>query len=57
MSIGQMNKEKSKGSAATPTADASKAGDLFTAQSLEEYAEYSRDGENDGGQELPKVVG
>ncbi|XP_047948740.1 uncharacterized protein C9orf85 homolog isoform X2 [Salvia hispanica] len=53
-----MNKEKSKGSASTPAPDASKAGDLFTIQSLEEYAEYSRDGEGEhGGQDLPRVVG
>lgn len=53
-----MNKGKSNGSGATPITDASKAGDLFTAQSLNEYAEISRDGVDERGREgLPEVVG
>ncbi|KAL8124692.1 uncharacterized protein LOC141718553 [Apium graveolens] len=43
-----MNKAKLESSAAkAPTTDASKVGDLFTAASLDEYAEISRDDEDD----------
>ncbi|KAK1383519.1 Variant-silencing SET domain-containing protein-like [Heracleum sosnowskyi] len=43
-----MNKAKLESSAAkTPSTDASKVGDLFTATSLDEYAEISRDDEDD----------
>lgn len=46
--IQQMNKAKLESSAAkAPTTDASKVGDLFTAASLDEYAEISRDDEDD----------
>ncbi|KAL6994126.1 hypothetical protein U1Q18_012232 [Sarracenia purpurea var. burkii] len=44
-----MNKGKSHSStsAKCPTNSASKAGELFTAESLEKYAEFSRDDEDD----------
>ncbi|KAG8366970.1 hypothetical protein BUALT_Bualt16G0023600 [Buddleja alternifolia] len=38
-----MNKGKSQGSAITPNKDESKAGELFTASSLEEHADIGRD--------------
>lgn len=45
----QMNKGKSHSSttAKSPTNDGGKAGELFAAESLEEYAEFSRDNEDD----------
>ncbi|KAL0461566.1 UNVERIFIED_CONTAM: putative protein C9o [Sesamum latifolium] len=52
-----MNKGNSS-SAVTRSNDDSKAGDLFTASSLEEYAEFSRDDEDDNSEEdEPQVVG
>lgn len=48
-----MNKEKEK--AKTPTNDESKAGELFTAQSLEEHVECSRKDE-DSDEDVLKVV-
>ncbi|PIN01950.1 hypothetical protein CDL12_25537 [Handroanthus impetiginosus] len=52
-----MNKGKSQSSAKTPTNDDSKAGGLFTASSLEEYAEFSRDDEDDySDEEDPHIV-
>lgn len=44
----QMNKDKSKSSAKTPTDKDDKVGELFPTASLEEYAEQSR---NDNGDE------
>ncbi|KAI8541746.1 hypothetical protein RHMOL_Rhmol08G0086200 [Rhododendron molle] len=48
-----MNKGKSHSSttAKSPTNDGGKAGELFAAESLEEYAEFSRDTEYDGDSE------
>lgn len=58
MSSWQMNKEKADRSAKTPTNDESKAGDLFTAQSLEEHVECSRKDEDEySGEDVLKVVG
>ncbi|KAL0424513.1 UNVERIFIED_CONTAM: putative protein C9o [Sesamum radiatum] len=52
-----MNKGNSS-SAVTRSNDDSKAGDLFTASSLEEYAEFSRDDEDGNSEEdEPQVVG
>ncbi|KAL0380998.1 UNVERIFIED_CONTAM: putative protein C9o [Sesamum angustifolium] len=52
-----MNKGNSC-SAVTRSNDDSKAGDLFTASSLEEYAEFSRDDEDGNSEEdEPQVVG
>ncbi|KAG5535201.1 hypothetical protein RHGRI_023103 [Rhododendron griersonianum] len=42
-----MNKGKSHSSAKSLTNDGGKAGELFAAESLEEYAEFSRDNEED----------
>lgn len=42
-----MNKGKSHSSAKSLTNDGGKAGELFAAESLEEYAEFSRDNEDD----------
>ena len=44
-----MNKGKCHSSASVknPTNNGSKAGELFTAESLEEYTEFSRDDEDD----------
>lgn len=55
-----MNKEKTSSTAAaiTATKDDAKVGELFTASSLEEYAEFNRDdGDYNSGKDEPKVVG
>jgi hypothetical protein len=43
----QMNKDKSKSLAKTPTNEEGKAGELFPAASLEEYAEQTRNDDGD----------
>ncbi|KAK6152635.1 hypothetical protein DH2020_012274 [Rehmannia glutinosa] len=53
-----MNKGKSQSSSTTPKNDESKAGELFTASSLEEYAELSRDDEDDcSDDDEPRIIG
>lgn len=47
----QMNKGKSQSSEKDPTQNDMKVGELFTASSLEEYAEVNRDDEDDGDDE------
>ncbi|XP_055805132.1 uncharacterized protein LOC129873955 isoform X2 [Solanum dulcamara] len=46
-----MNKGKSQSSEKDPTQNDMKVGELFTASSLEEYAEVNRDDEDDGDDE------
>ncbi|KAK4409815.1 putative protein C9o [Sesamum angolense] len=53
-----VNEKGNSSSAVTRSNDDSKAGDLFTASSLEEYAEFSRDDEDGNSEEdEPQVVG